>query len=150
MAQLQRKGVQLYSGVTAPTIVVQEAAVSAATWAEGDLLKFDGNGYVTLASAGYIAGIACADQIDTDYIDTVMELIMYDELYTICAQDGQPVARAVIGEGFELNFTTTAHYVTTTTTTPEVHIYGIYGGNDVTTNGERYIVRFYQPNIETG
>lgn len=150
MARQQSDSVLLYSGVSAPTIEVQEGTVSG-SYEIGDLVQFDTSGQIILAVAGNIAGIACMDATASAGSSTdvqQMEIIDFNALYLMTAAAATAAAQAHVGEDGDITYTYSAQYVTQDAgSAKEVLIYGIYPG-DVDTNGGRYIVRFNPAVIE--
>ena len=146
MARQQDKSVLLYDGVSAPTIQVIEGTATQ-TYEIGDLVKFEDDGRIVVATNGVIAGIAQMDATgaagsaaDTQF----MELINFNALYLITAGASTAANQVNVGEVAAITFTIGAHVATPGA--GEVHIVGIYPG-DVAVNGGRYIVRFNASDI---
>lgn len=150
MARQQNLSVVLYSGVSAPTIEVQEG--DSATYYIGDLVKFDNDGQIVIADDSCIAGIACMDKTGTAGSATdvqQMEIISFSALYTIAEASATSADQVNVGDPAAITFTpgsTKALGHTASTGTGELLVYGIYPG-DVGVNGGRYIVRFSDSDI---
>ena len=144
MARQQNLSVMSYSGVSTPTIEVQEGT---STYYIGDLVHFDNDGQIEIASAAVIAGIACMDSTGSagSAGDTQqMELIDFNALYLIAEASATAAAQANVGDPAVITFTagsTKALGHTASTGDGDVYVYGIYPG-DVDVSGGRYIVRF--------
>ena len=150
MARQQDKSVLLYSGVTAPCIRQQEAASLAANaYYAGDCVHIDDTGYLIISTGVYILGLAQADCTGVDYAEADVELIDFNALYTITAAGGSATARANIGETQDITFTPGEHVVASTSNN-QIQLVGIYLGNDDTTNGGRYIVKFNAATVQPG
>jgi len=143
MARQQDRSVLLYSGVTAQTIEVQEGT-TAASYEDGDLVRFDTTGQIILAATGIIAGIATEDATASSGSASdvqAMELIDINALYLMTAGDLVATAQADCGNNVNIDFTAGAQFAETTSSTPEINIVGIYPG-DLAVAGGRYIIRF--------
>ena len=144
MARQQDLSVLLYSGVSAPTIEVQEGT---STYYIGDLVHFDDSGQIEIASSAVISGIAMIDSTgsagsagDTQF----MELIDFNALYLIAEATSTSADQVNVGDPAAITFTagsTRALGHTASTGSGDVFVFGIYPG-DVGVNGGRYIVRF--------
>lgn len=143
MARQQTKSVLLYSGVTAQTIEVQEGT-TAASYDAGDLIRFDTTGQVILATTGVIAGIATEDATGSAGSASdvqAMELLDVNALYLMTAAAAVATAQDDCGDDVNIDYTATAQFAETTSSSPEIIIVGIYPG-DLAVAGGRYIVRF--------
>ena len=148
MARQQDNSVILYSGVTAPTIEVQEGT-TAASYEAGDLVRFDDTGQIILATTVQIAGIAtlaATGSAGSASDVQVMELLDPNALYTITAPTATATAQTIVGNDVNIAFTVGAHVVETTSSSPEIIIMGIYPG-DLAVAGGRYIVKFIFGNL---
>jgi len=151
MARQQSKSVLLYSGVTAQTIMQQEVSnISANAWRSGDLVHISATGYATISTGVYILGIATVAATGTDYDDFEVELLDYNALYTITAEGSTATGRSSLGHEVDVVYTVGAHTVATTETNKVIHVVGIYEGNDDTTAGGRFIVKFNTVTILPG
>ncbi len=150
MARQQDKSVLLYSGVTAPCIKHQEAgSLAALAWYDGDCVHITNDGYINISTGVFILGIAVNDCTGVDYANTNVELIDFNALYLITAAGGSATARASLGETQDINFAVGAHYVDTASSN-QIQLVGIYEGNDDTTQGGRYIVKFNAAVVQPG
>ncbi len=141
MARQQDKSFLLYSGVREQVIEAQEGS-SAASYEDGDVVKFDNSGQIILATNGIIAGFATEDATGSagSASDTQdLELIDFHALYLVTAASGTAADQVNVGEVAAITFTAGAQVAVPGA--GELHIVGIYPG-DLAVNGGRYIVRF--------
>ena len=151
MARQQSKSVLLYSGVTAPTITQQEVSnVTTTAWSSGDLVHITATGYVTVSTGVFILGIATVTASGVDHADFDVELLDLNALYTITAEADTATARTDLGRTVDITYTVGAHVVALTENNNVIQILGIYEGNDDTTTGGKYIVRFNSPTVQPG
>ena len=143
MARQQDRSVLLYSGVEAQTIEVQEGT-TAASYVDGDLVRFDSSGQIILATNAVIAGIATDDatgSVGSASDVQAMELLDVNALYLITAGAAVATAQDDCGDDVNIDYAVGAHFAETTSSTPEIIIVGIYPG-DLLVSGGRYIIRF--------
>lgn len=139
------ESVMIYSGTKGQIVEVAERTAGAANdWYENDLVRGDGLGYVKIATAAKILGIAQSRATGVAYTALDVELLNPATIYVIRGPSGSTPSQAFVHESFDLNFDKGAdggHYVDTSSTDGEVTIVGIYPGEDSVTGG-RYLVRF--------
>ena len=141
MARQQDKSVLLYDGVSAPTIEAIEGTATQ-TYEIGDLVKFEDDGRIVVATNSVVAAIAQMDATGTAGSASdkqFIELINFNALYLITAGASTAAAQVNVGEVSAITYTIGAHIATPGA--GEVFIVGIYPG-DVAVSGGRYIVRF--------
>lgn len=111
------------------------------SYKKGDLLKFDSNGYVVIATAGVIHAIAKEDATGVTATVTEVELIDFNELY-VCYYKSSATAQNIVGQVADFTFTAGAHTLDESGATTDTYIVCLDNRDAVGTSGGRVIVRF--------
>ena len=132
--------VEYYAGPRTGPIRGQEGATQ--TYEAGDLIKLDTNGYVVVATAGAINGIACKDATGTTGAVAEWEPICFDAIYS-AKYKASATARALIGDCLDFTFTIGGHTLDESGATTDVWCVELDPRDAVGTSGGRLLVRFY-------
>lgn len=136
------ESVMIYSGDKGQVLQMAEGTAAVALeFYENDLVKGDGSGYLRVATAAKMVGIAQARATAVDYTRLEVEMLNPNAVYVIRAKSNEECLQNMVHESWGLNYAAGGHYVTRTTGSKEVLIVGIYPG-DKDVAGGRYLVRF--------
>jgi hypothetical protein len=109
---------------------------------KGDLVKLDTNGYVVIATAGVINGVATKSASGTTAADVEWEPICFDAVYS-AHYKASATALALVGDCLDFTFTVGAHTLDESGATTDVWCVGLDPRDVVTTSGGRLLVKFY-------
>jgi hypothetical protein len=122
-----------------PNIHYYLCASASPAFKKGDLVQYNSSGVLAIAAAGLITGIAMRDApsdvttyVPVDVLTTNDECVVKSHVTT---------ADTYIGDIFDMDCTTTAP-VTTTDSSHDVEVVGIWRGEAIGTSGGHFIVHF--------
>ena len=133
--------VELWAGNPQVVWVEEASAGSANDFYAGDLVKYDANGELVIATAGAISGIARKAATGTAGTKIPMELISADNLY-VAKYKASATTEALQGDTLDFTFTAGAHTLDESGATTDVDCVMLDPRDDVGTSGGRLIVRF--------
>ena len=128
-------------------IVLPGAESGAGTYAAGDLVQLDSNGYVAVGATTSFCGIARKTESTTAGTACEWELLNPYNVYIMKGVTGTAIAQTDVGDGFVVTFTEGGHYITVGTDSDGT-VVGL--ADPVGTDGGRYYVKFYDSVIKTG
>jgi len=128
-------------------IVLPGRESGAGTYAAGDLVQLDSNGYVAVGATTSFCGIARKTESTTANTACEWELLSSDNVYEIKGAAATAIAQTDVGDGFVVTFTEGAHYITVGTDSDGTVL---ALADPVGTVGGRYWVQFYDSVIKTG
>ncbi len=114
--------VELFRGDPGPTIICLEHT-TAGGFKDGDLVKLT-SGYVQIATAGVIAGIAHKDASGTAATEIPVELINPISTYR-AAYHTDATAQTLVGDLLDFTFTAGAHTLEESGATTDVYCVGL-------------------------
>ena len=122
-----QKSVLLYSGLNPQVVNVREDVdASANTWYDRDCVSFEtATGYVIIATAGKIVGIAQKAATGVDYTAIPVELIDPHSIYTARVKYDVTTTEALIGDCQDVVFDTGRQYLDASGTT-DTYVVGIH------------------------
>jgi len=121
-------------------VVTAQEGVSQ-TYKAGDLLKFDSNGYVVIATAGAIHAIAKEDATGVTATVTEVEMLDFNELY-VAYYKSSATAQNLVGQIADFTFTVGAHTLSESGGANDVVIFALDNRDALGTSGGRLLVRF--------
>jgi len=130
--------VELRTGLNIDTIPCEEGS-SAGSFAIGDLVKFDANGQVVIATAGAISGIAEKSATGTQSTTIPVTLIDPSAIY-IANYKSASAAQGLVGDCLDFTFTAGAHTLDESGASTDVYCVGLADPGDSTS--ARLLVRF--------
>lgn len=132
--------VEHYSGPRCAPIRGVEGASQ--TYDAGDLITFNTSGYVIVATAGSIYGIATKDATGTTEAVAEYEPLCFDAVYS-ASYKASATAQALVGDCLDFTFTIGGHTLDETSATTDVWCIGLDPRDAVTTTSGRLLVKFY-------
>lgn len=132
--------VEYYAGPRCAPIIGKEGATQ--TFDRGDLVTLDTSGYVIVATAGSIYGIACKDASGTTGANIEWEPICFDAIYS-AHYKASATTLALVGDCLDFTFTIGGHTLDESGATTDVYCIGLDYRDDLGTSGGRLLVKFY-------
>ncbi len=132
--------VEYYAGPRVAPLIGVEGATQA--FHPGDLVTIDTSGYVIIATAGSIAGIARQHATGTTGANIEWEPICADAVYS-AKYKASATAQSLVGDCLDFTFTVAAHTLDESGATTDVYCVGLDPRDAVTTSGGRLLVRFF-------
>jgi hypothetical protein len=131
--------VTMYSGNTPHVVRGYEAASQ--SFKAGDLVYFNSDGLVAIATAGEIDGIAREDASGTTSAEVAVELIDLNAVYS-CAYKSSATAQTLAGALADFVFTAGAHTLDDNGASTDAYVLGLDDRDTVGATGGRLLFRF--------
>jgi hypothetical protein len=131
--------VQYYAGPRVAPLIGVEGATQ--TFDAGDLVKIDTSGYLVVATAGVISGIARQDASGTTGAAREWEPICADAVYS-AKYKASATSQSLVGDCLDFTFTIGGHTLDESGATTDVYCVGMDPRDGALTSG-RLLVRFY-------
>lgn len=132
--------VQYYAGPRVAPLIGVEGATQ--TFDAGDLVKIDTSGYLVVATAGAISGIARSNATGTTGAAVEWEPICADAVYS-AKYKASATSQSLVGDCLDFTFTIGGHTLDESGATTDVYCVGLDPRDASGTTSGRLLVRFY-------